>query len=98
MVSAYTLVAHPEYSGQVFNIASGIPQSIGGLLDRLLAMARCRIVVREDPSRLRASDVPVVYGDAARLRLQTGWEPRVSLDQSLSDTLDYWRSRIRNSV
>jgi len=98
VVSAYALVARAEFSGQVFNVASGIPRPIGALLERLVSMAQCEILVREDPSRLRASDVPVVFGDAARLRLQTGWEPRVKLERSLSDTLDYWRLRVRTRV
>ena len=97
VVNAYGLVARAEYSGQVFNVASGIPHRIADLLDRLLAMATCQIVVREDPSRLRAADVPVIYGDAAQLHLQTGWRPQVSLDRSLSDTLEYWRGRLRRT-
>ena len=94
VVAAYTAVARESLAGQVFNVASGIPRPVQSLLDRLLAMARIGIQVREDPSRLRPSDVPVVYGNAARLRLETGWAPVVSIDQSLADTLEDWRSRV----
>lgn len=94
VVAAYTVVAREALAGQVFNVASGIPRPVQSLLDRLLAMARIDIEVREDPSRLRPSDVPIVYGNAARLRLETGWAPVVSIDQSLADTLDDWRSRV----
>ncbi|MEA2501216.1 MAG: hypothetical protein QOD01_1327, partial [Actinomycetota bacterium] len=27
-------------------------------------------------------------------RAATGWEPQISLDQMLSDTLEYWRERV----
>ena len=34
----------------------------------------------------------LVRASAARLRQETGWAPRFSLDQTLADTLDYWRA------
>jgi nucleoside-diphosphate-sugar epimerase len=36
----------------------------------------------------------VLIGNPARLRAATGWEPRVSFDQSLADLLEYWRERV----
>ena len=37
-----------------------------------------------------------MLGDAARLRHDTGWEPRVSLDRTLDDLLAYWRRAIEH--
>jgi GDP-4-dehydro-6-deoxy-D-mannose reductase len=33
-------------------------------------------------------------GDNTRLREETGWEPRISLKETLRDTLNYWRERV----
>ena len=49
--------------------------------------------VEVDPARLRPSDVEVLLGDATKFRAATGWEPRIPLDQTIGDTLDYWRGR-----
>jgi GDP-4-dehydro-6-deoxy-D-mannose reductase len=38
-------------------------------------------------------DVPVLRGDPAKLRRDTGWEPSIPLDDTLRDVLAYWRSQ-----
>ena len=43
-------------------------------------------------ARLRPSDVPVIQGDASRIRSELGWEPQIRVEQMLSDTLEWWRA------
>lgn len=93
VVRAYLAVARPEAAGEVYNVASGIPRSIGSVLDMLLARATIAITVGQDPSRMRQADIPVLYGDAGKLRRETGWVPEVAIEEALADTLDYWRTR-----
>jgi GDP-4-dehydro-6-deoxy-D-mannose reductase len=50
--------------------------------------------VREDPELLRPTDAPFQACDATRLRNQTGWRPRIPLDQTLDDILGYWRVQV----
>ena len=38
-------------------------------------------------------DVPVVRGDFTKLHEATGWEPRLSLDETLLDVLEQWSER-----
>jgi GDP-4-dehydro-6-deoxy-D-mannose reductase len=45
---------------------------------------------------MRPSDVPVVQGDAARIRAEIGWMPRLGVEQTLADTLDWWRREVRD--
>lgn len=92
---AYMEVAREQFAGEVFNIASGQARSVRSILEFLLSRSRLEIAVRQDPSRLRPSDVPVLIGDARRLRKATGWAPKISLDDSLAETLDYWRQRLQ---
>lgn len=94
VVRAYRLIAGDIVSGDVFNLASGVGRRIGDLLDRLIALSRVPVEVRQDPARLRPSDVPVLVGDASRFRARVDWEPRVSMETTLSDTLDDWRQRL----
>ena len=63
------------------------------VLDRLIALAGLKVEVRQRAELVRTVDPAVAQVDASRLRRETGWPPRYSLDQTLSDTLDYWRSR-----
>jgi GDP-4-dehydro-6-deoxy-D-mannose reductase len=59
----------------------------------LLGMTNAKIEVRQDPARLRPSDVPVLLGDCTRFRNETGWKPEIPFEQTLRDMLDYWRTR-----
>jgi GDP-4-dehydro-6-deoxy-D-mannose reductase len=93
MVRAYWLAATRGRPGEVYNVASGQGITVRELLDRLLAMSRIEVGVEVDPERLRPSDVEVLIGDSSRFRADTGWEPRIPLEQTLRDLLDYWRER-----
>jgi len=64
------------------------------MLDVLLGMARVNVKVEQDPRRMRPSDVELLLGDPARLKQQTGWEPKYKFEQTMKDLLDYWRARV----
>jgi GDP-4-dehydro-6-deoxy-D-mannose reductase len=90
-VRAYRLLVERGHSGRPYNVCTGNAHRIGDLLDMLLRRARMAIAVHLDPARLRPSDNPVVLGSPARIRSDTGWTPQITIDQTLSDLLDYWR-------
>jgi GDP-4-dehydro-6-deoxy-D-mannose reductase len=92
MVRAYWLALEKCEAGEVYNICSGKAWSIREVLDLLLGMTKAKIEVRQDPARLRPSDVPVLLGDAGRFRAATGWEPTIPFEQTLRDMLDHWRA------
>lgn len=94
MVRAYWLAVERAEPGEVYNIASGRGITIRELLDRILALSNVRIRVEVDPERLRPSDVEILIGDASKFREVTGWEPGISLEQTIRDTLAYWRARL----
>ncbi len=91
VVDAYDLMMQHAPSGRPFNICSGRAWRIGDLLDELLHLSRIPITVRLDPERLRPSDMPVLQGDATRIRSELGWKPMIRVEQMLSDTLEWWR-------
>jgi GDP-4-dehydro-6-deoxy-D-mannose reductase len=79
--------------GTIYNVATGVAVPTRALLDALLARARVPVRVETDQERLRPNDVPVLVGDATRLREETGWTPAISFDRMVDDLLDFWRSR-----
>lgn len=97
VVRAYRMLIEFGQPGEVYNVASGVAHRIGDLLDQLISQTTVAIDVRLDPARMRPSDIPVVAGDASKLRATTGWEPQYSVDQSLHDTLDFWRETLSRS-
>lgn len=95
VVRAYHLLITKGEPGQVYNIGSGQSHAIQEVLDTLLSMSQVEITVEPDPDRMRPSDVPDVVCDTSKLRGQTGWQPTIPFEQSLTDVLDYWRKRVR---
>jgi GDP-4-dehydro-6-deoxy-D-mannose reductase len=93
MVRAYWLALEKCEAGEAYNICTGRAWSIRDVLDLLLGMTKTRIEVRQDPARLRPSDVPILLGDATKFRRATGWEPTIPFEQTLRDMLEYWRAR-----
>ncbi|MCC6653341.1 MAG: GDP-mannose 4,6-dehydratase [Candidatus Eisenbacteria bacterium] len=93
MVRAYVLALEKCEPGEVYNIASGSCWTIQALLDHLLSLTKLKIEVKEDPARLRPSDVPILLGDNSKFVKATGWQPTIKFEQTLADMLEYWRSR-----
>src|SRR5262249_53773447 len=95
IVRGYWLLLGRGEPGQVYNLCSGRGWAIQEILDFLLRESTNKsIAVREDPARLRPSDVPVLIGDFSRLNA-LGWKPRIPFEQTLRDLLGYWRERTR---
>ena len=94
IVRAYRLLAENGRDGEVYNVGSGTAYAVREILDRLCAMARCPIPVERDAARLRPSDTPVICCDHTKLTADTGWMPRLGLEEILSDTLEYWRGAV----
>jgi GDP-4-dehydro-6-deoxy-D-mannose reductase len=92
MVRAYILLMKQGTPGEVYNAGSGAAYSMQEVLERLVAGSRAQPEIRQktDPERVR--EAAALRADCRKLRAATGWTPRYSLDQTLADTLDYWRS------
>jgi GDP-4-dehydro-6-deoxy-D-mannose reductase len=82
--AAYRLLAEKGEPGTAYNIAGGQAFSIDEALRRLMAIAGVSACVETDPQKFRAADLPLLQGDAGRLRA-LGWQPRRSLDDALAD-------------
>ena len=95
VVDAYEQLMALAPRGRPYNVCSGRAWRIGDLLEELCHQARVAIEVDTDPARMRPSDVPVVQGDATRIRAEIGWTPRLRVEQTLGDTLEWWRREVR---
>jgi GDP-4-dehydro-6-deoxy-D-mannose reductase len=97
VVAAYEMLMDSAPAGRPYNIASGRAWRIGDLLDELLHAASVHIDIGVDPDRLRPADAHVFQGDATRLRAELGWTPHIRVEQTLRDTLAWWREEIKHS-
>lgn len=93
IIRAYVLAEEKGKPGDVYNVGTGKSYSMQEVLDKLLSLATVKIAVETDQSLFRPSDIPELRCDASKLMKQTGWKPEITLEQSLQDTLDYWRKK-----
>lgn len=94
IVRAYVLLAEKGGKAEIYNVCSGKSTSGQEILDTLLSFSAKEIITEPDPARMRPSDIPDLYGDASKLKQDTGWKPEVPLRQTLEDTLNYWRGQV----
>lgn len=94
MVRAYLLAVHKCEPGEVYNICSGTAWQIQQVMDMLIKMSTKKITTRQDPARMRPSDVELLLGTYDKFRKKTGWKPLISIEQTLEDLLNYWRARV----
>ncbi len=91
IVAAYQGLMQRGRTGECYNIGTGHCWSMRQVLDRMLALTGLQVEVRTRTDLLRPKEPAVTRIDASKIRREIGWEPRYSLDQTLSDTLDAWR-------
>ena len=94
IVQGYWLALEKGKPGEVYNLASGRMWAIQEVLDILLSMSPATIDVKQDPGRMRPSDVPLLCGDSTLFRKETGWEPQIPFEETLKDLLNYWRTNV----
>jgi GDP-4-dehydro-6-deoxy-D-mannose reductase len=92
MVEAYRLLMEHGERGAVYNVGRGSAVRMADVLDLLCRMCSIKVEVVPRAERMRPGDVGAIVADSARLRALTGWRPRHTLEQSLRDTLEYWRT------
>lgn len=91
-VQAYWLLVTKCTPGEVYNIGGVETMTIGKMLELLLEFSTAKnIKVEVDPDRLRPSDVTLQIPSTEKFYKETGWKPEIKFEQTLEDTLNYWR-------
>ena len=85
--AAYRLLAEKGESGGVYNIASGQASSVEEILHRLMEISGVSAQVEVNEKKFRKVDLPLLTGNASRLRA-LGWQPKRNLDDAVRDL---WR-------
>lgn len=91
---AYGLLLKSGRRGEVYNICSGTGRSILEIIEILSEMYDVPVKVRQESSHIRPIDNPMIVGDYSKLNSETGWEPKISFEKSLSSIYEYWMKHI----
>lgn len=94
MVRGYLMAVEKCDAGEVYNICTGKAVKVADMLKLLLSYSKVKVETKEDPSRMRPSDVPVLIGDNTKFIQKTGWKPEIPFEKTMEDLLNYWRERV----
>ncbi|MFH1369624.1 MAG: GDP-mannose 4,6-dehydratase [Elusimicrobiota bacterium] len=94
MVKAYWLSTEKCEPGEVYNICSGKDFAIKKVLEILLSYSKVKVEVKQDPDRMRPSDVEILLGDNTKFCKATGWKPEIPFEKTMEDLLNYWRAKV----
>ena len=97
VVDAYRLLIERGDPDQTYLAGRGQSQSVRELVDIAVSLARIPVEVESEASRVREGEQPDLYAEPRALK-ELGWAPRIPLEQSISDTLDYWRDRAHMEI
>jgi GDP-mannose 4,6-dehydratase len=95
-VNAYYLaMLRPESRGKIFNVCGDTPLEMGYFTEKLIEISGLKDVKKEiDPDLYRPIDIHYQHGDSTNLKELTNWEPRIPIEKTLEDLLEYWRNKI----
>ncbi len=81
----------------LYNIGSGKPVSIEAVLEIIARQLGQPFSWEADASRFGPELVPVSYADISRVHADTGWRPRIGLEQAIADMVDTMRAQLPES-
>jgi GDP-4-dehydro-6-deoxy-D-mannose reductase len=88
---AYLALMAKGEAGEAYNICSQKAYKIEHILRMLLALSKKRIKVEKDKEKNRPAEIPILLGNNKKIRKDTGWKPKINIQQTLEDTLNFWR-------
>lgn len=93
----YLLLTHNPQKGAYYNIGGTFTCEIGDVLNTLISMSsvKNKIQIQIDPERLRPIDADLQVPNTEKFKLHTGWEPKISYEQTMKDLLNYWRIQVK---
>lgn len=94
MVRAYRLLAEQGARGETYNVGSGICRRSGEILELVRGRLDPRRTIVE--TRPGHKQDPIAVTD--RLAGLTGWQAKIPLERTVTDTIEFWLRRVERSA
>ena len=82
------LVLCENIKNETINLGSDVSHKIGDVLKLIAGDTPYEI----DESLFRPTDEPIILGNINKAKDLLGWKQEITLEQTITDTLDYWRT------
>ena len=93
VVEAMLLAAASDKAdGEIFNLGSGIPVSVKEIAEMIVKIAGTgRVKCIPYPKEIKAIEIGDYYADFSKITKALFWKPKVSLEEGLNRTIEYYR-------
>ena len=94
VVKAYHLLLGKGKKGEVYNVCSSNGYTLKDIIEKMGKITELNIEIRRDKNLVRVLDNRMIVGNNEKLKKDTGWNNNIDIDESLTDILDYWNTKI----
>jgi len=93
VVSAYYLIFQKGKRGEVYNVCSGRGASLEEIIKKMASLLGIKVRIHMHKKLIRPSDNSVIIGSNEKLKRETNWQIRYSMEESLQDVMAYWMQK-----
>lgn len=94
LVVALILLSDRGRYGEVYNICGSKVYKISEIIDMISDYMDIEFEIEVDQKLLRPTDEQIIVGDSSKLKKDTGWKQKYSLQKTIKDMVDYWRNKV----
>ncbi len=93
--SYYLAMINEKCEGKIFNVCGDTPRKMQFFTDKLIEISKLKDVKQKIHDKFyRPIDIYYQHGDSTELKNLTGWEPKIPIEKTLEDLLEYWVNKI----
>jgi len=89
-VRGFYLAALRGKRGEAYNLCATSTHEVGDLLRKAIRLSGVKAEINPVERLMRPSDEKIIFGDTGKFRKATGWEPKYSIEQTLSSMISHW--------
>jgi nucleoside-diphosphate-sugar epimerase len=93
-MEAYWIAATKGKIGEIYNISGTQIISVKKFLEKLIKLSNKKIKTKVDKKLLRPQDISLQIPNSKKFKKDTGWKPKISLQESVKKLLDECRENI----
>ena len=94
LISALILLAEKGTAGDVYNISSEVIYKVSDIVDIIEKQIGHKFTIEKDEKLMRPTDEKVIVGDVTKLKKDTGWHQKITLEETVRDMINYFRNTL----
>ena len=91
VVEAYYLLFKKGKKGEIYNICNEKGTSLNKIIQVISSILNIKVVQKTDPNLVRPNDNKIIIGSNQKIKKDTGWVNKYSLEDSLKDIVAYYK-------